>query len=331
MPILFSIIVPVNKLNQRYFQEQISAFSKQTLTDFEVIYIGQFIKKIKLNVSFSVVFINSKLKNPAAKRDLACKKASGKFFAFLDDDAYPSYNWLKNANKLFKDKKIAAVCGPGITSPNDHWRQQISGLFLQNPFSAGNYYFRCQKAKSKLVDDFPTFNLIMRKKVFNKLGGFRTPFWPGEDTKLCHDIVYKLKKKILYHPNILVYHHRRPILKDHLNQLGRYGIHRGYFSKILPNTSCRPSYYSPALFSLWLIIIYPLFLLFEKKLPPAIIFINNVFLIGYSLLLLSTFFYAFYKQKSLLLSLLLLPITFLSHLYYGIWFIKGLLIKNLKS
>ena len=49
---------------------------------------------------------------PAEKRDLALKHAKGEFLAFLDDDAFPSKEWLSSALPLFNDPQVGAVGGP---------------------------------------------------------------------------------------------------------------------------------------------------------------------------------------------------------------------------
>jgi hypothetical protein len=54
--------------------------------------------------------------------------------------------------------------------------------------------------------------------------------------------------KIIYAPDVLVYHHRRPLFSGHLNQVRNYALHRGYFVKHFPETSLRPSYFLPTLF-----------------------------------------------------------------------------------
>ncbi|MEK7513397.1 MAG: glycosyltransferase, partial [Patescibacteria group bacterium] len=60
--------------------------------------------------------------SPAEKRDWAANRAKGDILAFIDSDAYPGKNWLKNAQKLLKPARISAVCGPGLTPPTDNWR-----------------------------------------------------------------------------------------------------------------------------------------------------------------------------------------------------------------
>jgi hypothetical protein len=91
---------------------------------------------------------------------------------------------------------------------------------------------------------------MVRADLLRDLGGFRTDFWPGEDTILCSDLVHKLGKRIIYDPWAAVEHHRRPLFLPHLRQIGRYAMHRGYFVRRFPATSRRIGYMIPSLFVL---------------------------------------------------------------------------------
>ena len=101
------------------------------------------------------------------------------------------------------------------------------------------------------VDDYPSCNLFVRRDVLEKIGGYRTDFWPGEDTLLCKDIIDNWKR-IVYDPWVVVYHHRRPLFLPHLRQLGRYAFHRGSFCKRFPSNSLRFSYFVPTLFDAYI-------------------------------------------------------------------------------
>jgi cellulose synthase/poly-beta-1,6-N-acetylglucosamine synthase-like glycosyltransferase len=259
--------------------------------------------------------------SPPEKRDLASKSARGEILAFIDDDAYPEENWLKNAVKNFKDSETAAVGGPAITPPHDSLRQKASGLIYENILVSGPYRYRYKKLSKRFIEDYPSCNFLIRKDIFEKLGGFDTKYWPGEDTKLCLEIINKLNKKIIYHPEVVVYHHRRPLFLSHLRQIKNYALHRGYFAKKFPKTSFKLSYFLPSIFVLTIIfgLILSLFSLIFKKLFTLIflIYLGIVFI--------------FSLNRNLRMTFLVLPGIILSHLTYGIFFIKGFLAKKLKE
>jgi glycosyltransferase involved in cell wall biosynthesis len=299
---LFSIIIPVRQETD-YLKETLNSLRKQTFKSFEVLVITD---KISGSVS------------PAVKRNLGAKRSRGQYLAFLDDDSYPSKNWLKNAQKLFT-QNIAALCGPCLTPPHDSDLQKASGLVWSSLLGSGGAGTYRNSIKTKrFVDDFPSVNLIVKKSDFTKINGFNTHHWPGEDTILCSDIVYKLNKKILYHPKILVYHHRRAVIIPHLQQITRYALHRGNFARIYPKTSFRLGYLLPSLFFLYLLslIFYHSFL----YLLPLFLYLALLFLT------FITFLFNFSSIKLSLLTTITIPIT---HIYYGILFIIGFFSKKL--
>ncbi|KUK82465.1 MAG: glycosyl transferase [Microgenomates bacterium 39_6] len=179
-----------------------------------------------------------------------------------------------------------------------------------------------------MVDDYPPFNLAVKGEALKKVGGFSCQFWPGEDTKLCLDLVYQLDKKIVYDPGSIVFHHRRKIFLPHLKQLGRYGYHRGLFVKLFPQTSKRLGYFLPALFSLGLIFGPPTYFVFRfLKLFFWADLIKTVFLTGlglYAFLLVINSLWVLVKSKKPGVALLLLLVIPISHLYYGLRFLQGL-------
>ncbi|MBO7683219.1 MAG: glycosyltransferase [Kiritimatiellae bacterium] len=183
---------------------------------------------------------------PAEKRNLGIREAKGEVVAFIDDDAYPDANWLEYAVKYFGDSDIGAVGGPGVTPPGDGYMAQLGGRVYVNPLVSGNYRYRYRAGGVRRdVDDYPSCNLFVRTGVLRRIGGYRTDFWPGEDTLLCKDIVDG-GSRIVYDPWVVVNHHRRPLFAPHLRQLGRYAFHRGYFVRRFPSNSARLSYFVPS-------------------------------------------------------------------------------------
>ena len=260
--------------------------------------------------------------SPAQKRDIAVGQAKGEILAFIDDDAYPAKDWLKNAMDNFKDSNIAAIGGPAVTPPGDTPRQRASGLVYSSPIVSAKFTYRYLPKKGRYVDDYPSCNFLVRKSIMQEIGGFDTNFWPGEDTKLCLEITKKLGKYIIYDPRALVYHHRRPLFAGHLRQVASYALHRGYFARRYPETSRRIPYFIPSLFLLALVS-GGFFSLLSLS-PFRIVYLTGVLLY---LILVSIF--------SISKELRLIPLVFfgiiLTHLSYGFYFLKGLLVKSLKE
>jgi glycosyltransferase involved in cell wall biosynthesis len=298
--IKFSIIIPI-RIENDYLKETLQKLKLQSFKNFEVLVITDKI---------------SKKSSPAYKRNLGAKMAKGQFLAFIDDDSYPHRHWLKNASKILqKYKNLAAVCGPCLTPPKDNIYQKASGLVWSSLLGSGGAgTYRNQISSARFVDDFPSVNLIVNKEDFVKVKGFDTHHWPGEDTLLCLNLIKKLNKKILYHPSIKVYHHRREVIKKHLQQITRYALHRGLFARIYPQNSRKIGYFLPSLFFVYLITLPITKIFWPLYLYLILLFAN---LLNY------LFTYPFYLS---LLATITIPIT---HIYYGVLFIKGYFSKNL--
>lgn len=306
---LFSIIIPVRNKND-YLKETLLALKKQTIKNFEILIITD-------KVSGSA--------NPSEKRNLGAKKAKGDYLVFFDDDSYPSKNYFKNATKLVnKYPKYASFCGPCLTPPKDDIYKQASGMVWSSFLGSGGAgVYRNSIKSSRFVDDYPSVNLIVKKEDFFIAGMYDNNYWPGEDTILCLNLTKKLNKKILYHPSLVVYHHRRSVIIPHLQQITRYAIQRGFFAKNFPETSFRIGYFLPSFFLFYLILLIINFLIINYKLLyiPLYLYLTTLFL---------TFLY-FLINKNKILTCLLAAITIpITHAYYGILFLYGLSKKEVK-
>jgi len=333
--IFVSVVIPVKKINDFLRKETIPALLKQSYSNLEIIIVTD---KSSLEKFPKTKIIPSWPKTgPADKRDMGVAKAKGEIIAFLDDDSYPDKNWLKKALEIFnlKNKKLAGVCGPTLTPPHNSLEQKASGYVWSTYLGSGGAgTYRSEINSRREVDDYPSVNLLVRKKDFLSVGGFDSHFWPGEDTKLCHDLVYKLGKKIIYDPEVLVYHHRRSVFKAHLQQISRYALHRGHFARILPKTSLRWGYLIPSFFVLWLF--FGPILFFILKSFSLYFFFTCLYLLWlitigvYVFLLLTTGNKIYFKEKNIKLALLSMLAIFVTHIVYGALFIKGFFLTNLE-
>jgi GT2 family glycosyltransferase len=166
---------------------------------------------------------------------------------------------------------------------------------------------------------------MVRKADFKAIGGFNSPYWPGEDTKLCLDLIQKTNKKILYIPNMVVWHHRRAGLAAHLKQVGGYGLHRGYFAKKYPETSRKLTYFIPSAF-----LIFSIISVSAIWLPSTL---KILLACGWGIYALAMLFALrdIAKYESFMVAIIALGYVFLTHLFYGLKFIQGLFTSNLVS
>jgi GT2 family glycosyltransferase len=315
----FSIIIPVKEINA-YIRESIPITLKLDYSEFEIIILPNdpvseqdlppYLKDPRVSI------IATGRVSPAVKRDIGAKHSSYDYLAFLDDDAFPQSDWLKVAETTLRERQVEALGGPAITPKNSSLGEQASGLFFETLVGGGGLSYRYKPVKkSFFVDDYPTVNLIVSKSSFDSIGGFDNNYWPGEDTKFCLDLV-NAGYKILYVPELIVWHHRRELLLPHLKQVGGYGRHRGYFARTFPKTSLRPTYFAPSVFAL-------------GNFSLAILSIWSAFFLKIWICLLIIYFGActidvFSRTKRPILGFLTTMVTFCSHMTYGCMFLRGL-------
>ena len=323
-PIIFSIIIPFKSWSKE-LDECLMHIQKISYSMFEVILLPDE-EVASPSFSFSLEIIPTGPINPAQKRDIGAKKAEGVYLAFIDDDAYPQSDWLDVANQvLISRSDVGAIGGPGITPRNDPFWARVSGAFFLSATSGGfpERYVACPPCR--IVDDWPSVNLIVRKPVYKLIGGFDSNYWPGEDTLFCLKITKQAKLKILYVPNLVVWHHRRPGLQKHLRQVGNYGKHRGYFVKSYPETSYRIKYFIP---TLWLV-----FVLLGVVLSLVSPWLEWIYLAGWVAYLITLIFSwkEIVRFEPITIAICATPYIFLSHLWYGSKFLEGLLSSKLKK
>ena len=119
---------------------------------------------------------------------------------------------------------------------------------------------------------------------------------------------------------VIVYHHRRPLFRPHLRQLGRYGFHRGYFCKRFPSNSRRLSYFIPTLFDAYLAGFALLAGLAALGFVPRLAVDICGAPLALYLALVAAASFSLHPVDDLLTALGIV----LSHVWYGLQFLRGL-------
>lgn len=326
-----SIIIPLHTCSERFLRD-FSRFRNIEYPDFEILVVADKpafdrtanpkaaeLERLEKPGLVRILHTGKELTGPAEKRDIAIGEATGEICAFIDDDAYPRPDWLRSTVKFFDNPEVGAVGGPGITPPEDSLLAQASGAVYASALGSGSTLHRFVPRKAREVDDFPAYNLFVRIDVLKEVGGFSSTFYGGEDTKLCLEIV-KSGKKILYRPEVVVFHHRRSLFFDHMKQIANVGVHRGYFAKMYPDTSRRIFYFLPSI--VVMILFFGLILSAFSSIMAAILFLG---LAGYFAIALVSVM----PTSRLSVALLGAAGIMMSHFVYGCAFIRGLTLKHL--
>ncbi|MBN2534390.1 MAG: glycosyltransferase [Spirochaetales bacterium] len=256
------------------------------------------------------------------KRNIGIRNvpAHAKLIAFIDSDAFPTVDWLKNCIKYFEDPDIYAVGGPNLTPEKDPLLRRIPGYVMAQKIAFGAGAVRHKIVRNHFSNELPTCNLIVRKR-FLESNGFDENLITGEDAKICSDIITR-GHKILYAGDVIVFHHRRRLVKPFIHQFFNYGYDKG---SLFVDGALKSVYYiAPSLFVLFLLSSMVFVIFF-----PAVRLIS---LIGLGLYFIICLGSSLSVSADLLVSPLIAFSVFLGHLSYGSGFllsiVKRFLYKN---
>ncbi len=153
----------------------------------------------------------------SACRNLGVKAASGDVIAFTDSDCEVNESWLLTLSACFRQQKTAFV-GGGVLTKNP--RSMIDQYeTIRSPLFMGDRIEPVQKEGS--VPYVPTCNLLIRRSVFEKLGGFNEQLSVGEDVDLIWRALEKGHKG-WYVPGGFVWHHHRNKMPPFLRRRAQY-------------------------------------------------------------------------------------------------------------
>ena len=218
-----TIIIPCSKINVQT-TKCIRKCLELDYYDFEVLVLPDYFNKTSKHRKLKII-PTGKIK-PSLKRNIAMDLAKGELFAFIDDDAYPEKNWLKNAVKYFEDEKVGLVGGPNLTPPEANFAEHVSGYVLSNFLVSGQAAIRYKIAENQTSKELPSCNYISRN-----LGiVYDSHFLTAEDSKYCFDVSSK-GYEVLYAGDVVVNHHRRDSLWRHIKQMYIYARDIAWLSK----------------------------------------------------------------------------------------------------
>lgn len=164
--------------------------------------------------------------NPSVKRNHALRHCEGGLVALIDSDAYPRHDWLTRAVPLLEGD-VAIVAGPNLTPEGDPVLRRACGRVMASPLGFGAAFIRHVPVPRMEVREMPTCNMVMRH-----LPGlyFNEALDTGEDLSYCVEVRAR-GRKILYDPEVVVYHHRRSLFVPFIRQFYAYGLFKWYLLK----------------------------------------------------------------------------------------------------
>lgn len=178
-----------------------------------------------------IAIISAKGAGPSAARNLAAKKTEAPYIAFTDSDCITDKNWLGELIKGLESDPKAVSCGGVQKLPEDatDFEKKVF-LFMKKTGFVSDYMQWTKNDDMIEVNHNPSCNVIYKRDIFLKEGGFLEGLWPGEDVEFD----YRMKKKgyrLILNPKAVVYHYRQKSLRSFLKMMYRYGSVQGILVK----------------------------------------------------------------------------------------------------
>ena len=313
-----SVVVPTLNSEDTIAECLKSILSNENPPKFEVIVVdgGSVDNTVQIASEYPIKLLHAD-KPQANQRNTAVTQANGEIIAFTDSDVRVTANWLNTLVRHFDDLAISGVGGPNLTHKDDQFWAKCFGTLMESPLgSAGVRNTVIYKSICEVTHN-PPVNSAVRKSVFMEVGGFGKGYEPVEDVVLDAKIQRK-GYKLIYDPDMIVWHHRRKTLSGFAKQLFLYG--RGRASVFLKYPESLPfTYFCTAAFTLGTILTIPFYILISP-LQPVIICGWTAYL----LFIVIASIYTATKNRKFILFLILPFLAIIEHFTLGLGFITGI-------
>lgn len=181
-----SVIVPTFNA-AKYIRQCLRSLAMQDWPgdDCEVIVMdnGSTDGTVEMAKDFPATVLENVRGNVSELRNVGAQSAKGEILAFIDSDCIVPLTWLSDAAETLKTKNVDAVGCWYALPDNPTWVQEAWDLQMSSKRAEGF---------SKWL---PSGDLMIRKSVFEAVGGFEKGLETGEDTNFCDKLLsqgYKL-------------------------------------------------------------------------------------------------------------------------------------------
>jgi glycosyltransferase involved in cell wall biosynthesis len=229
--------------------ELVSGLLNQTYRNLEIIIVidgnEELHRKIAANYQDRknvLVVASPKSIGVSGARDLGISVAHGDPIAFIDDDAIADGNWVKGLHETCQKYDAIAVAGKvlplWLSRKPEHLPEELYWL-------VGLTYTGYAKDGITEVRNAFGSNMVFRREVFEKVGGFNQGFGfakkgksyiQAEEPELALKMKAKLGKGVIYNPELIVYH-KVPERKTRLGVLTKRAFFQGYSKALIRRTS----------------------------------------------------------------------------------------------
>lgn len=333
----YSIVVPVyNRPDE--VDELLESLCSQTYKDFEVVIVedGSNItcKDVcdKYAGILSIHYYYKKNSGPGQSRNFGVERAQGEYVIIVDSDAVTPPGYMQAIDDELQRQPSDAWGGPDAAHESFTDIQKAISYAMTSFFTTGGI----RGGKRQLDKKFypRSFNLGVRREVYNQLGGFSTERFSkmslyGEDIDFSIRI-YKDGFSCRLFPDAWLWHKRRTDFRRFWRQVYNSGYARVNLGRKYPE-ALKAVHILPALFTVGVVVLLCCWLTGE------ILFFSGIslglYMSLFSLLPLVLFSAIIFidssiRNRSIRVGLLSVPAAFIQLIGYGIGFIESSMSKR---
>ncbi len=210
VPVASIIILTHN--NQTYIKECLQSLDKYTHDPFEAIIVDdastdgtqKYLKQLANDRIEYKVILNTEELSYVDRCNQAVKMARAGNLIFWGQNAIPQENWLKYLLEIVENDMQVGIVGSKIIGADGKLIQAGGVVYADGSldnFGYGDTWNRPKYNHIREVDYVSSSGILIRKAVWDELGGFDPDYHPGSymDADLCF-MVRKADYKVLYSP-----------------------------------------------------------------------------------------------------------------------------------
>lgn len=285
----FSIVIPLyNRPDE--LRELLTSLLHQTYNSFEVIIVEDGSTKPAdkiaqyFNNRLDIKYFSKENEGQGYARNYGFARAKGDYFIVFDSDILVPPDYLDLVKDAIEKNGWDAFGGPDAAHPSFTTIQKAISYSMTSPFTTGGI-----RGNRMHVGQFHprSFNMGISRAVWESTGGYKL-------SRRSEDIEFSIRMinsgfKVGLIPEAFVYHKRRTSFPQFYKQTNAFGKGRIDISMLYPN-ELKLVHTLPAIFTLGVITLVVLniinsFILTDIKLLQYIVYMGNIFLIAYTILL----------------------------------------------